>query len=329
LEITERISPWFPRPISRPWTQKIVNFVLIIDDPDAIKSKDIFLPLVEKQLDQIKLLTAVEHSLSSRDEQNLKLRVAEVRQGMLKKIVTSLDQSNVDVPNDMLKDIKDLNDTYIAKNPDDAEIIDPTLDKLISENRLSFISPSQDLPDDIGVVSIVPVSATGDVRSEEDISGVDASTVDVPSVNSDKPVEENVEGNIDQINTVEVVGSNDDAGADEIVGKVNAVESLEPSDQMSSETSLETSADDTSFDVIAVDETAVETETFEVVEKSESESDVLPSVANELPETTVDDAGLQEKTAIIQFNPKLMESNKMIWKIDACLDCTLSDGTGQ
>jgi hypothetical protein len=139
------------------YRSQMEQFVVKISKENLNELQDNLVPLVKQQVEQIKVLTAIEQSVKGEEMTAMFNEVNTVRHDSLKKLVDALDQLPDAVPTDVLNELKEVFDSYLADNADDADLISPTLDKLVSGKfQVKFIAPEDGtLLEEIGVVTII------------------------------------------------------------------------------------------------------------------------------------------------------------------------------
>lgn len=161
------------------YQKRTEELVGVLESNVAIVGGNTVIPLIEKQAEQIKLLTVIENSLMNRDQRDLKGKVSAVRGEMLMKFMTALNGYGGEVPQTALLEVKDLYETYIADGSDE-DGVDPLMKMVaVDNNQISFIKPGAEVSDDTGIVMITSVEASADVS--EDLSDVKSGTIKVNS----------------------------------------------------------------------------------------------------------------------------------------------------
>ncbi len=145
-----------------------VKFNIRVDKSNLPELKDSLVDIVQRQVQQIKVLTAVEQTLVEQQQVAYRDEIELVRQKMLNKIVDSLDKLQDSLPDEVIFELKDLFESYLLYKTEDARFIIPVLDSLAARDRsLSFIMPGDGaIPEDIGVVVIEEKDSTPEVMAD-------------------------------------------------------------------------------------------------------------------------------------------------------------------
>jgi len=126
-----------------------------------------FKDIMNSQIEQVKVLAAIQKAPYGTYSEDFVNEVAKVRDNTLRSLIASLDPLNEIVPEQDLKNLKDIFDTYLADSTTAEDFVSPALQKALSDNsRLNFIDPSvQQMPSGIGLVVIEPLESTLDATA--------------------------------------------------------------------------------------------------------------------------------------------------------------------
>jgi len=156
----------FATSLIRNYQKEIDQVVLRIDIANT-DIAGILVPLVTQQVQQIKVLTAMEEALSSSGQEDFRLQISQIRVDSLKKLLDALEKLRGTIPVEVSIDLKGIFDTYFDTDSIDADMINATFERLLEGGEgLNFIQPDADkLPSELGVVMIVTVEATPDITN--------------------------------------------------------------------------------------------------------------------------------------------------------------------
>lgn len=148
------------------YSNRSEEFVSMLAEGRLNMGEERKISLIKQQVEQIKVLTAIQRSLVENDLDDLRDRVGLLRGEMLRKFVLSLDIYPGDIPAEVVVDVKDLYDTYILDVVNDYSV-DPFMEKLSGdEYQMTFIKP--DAAGDVGDDIILnPIDATPDVNANQ------------------------------------------------------------------------------------------------------------------------------------------------------------------
>jgi len=138
------------------YSDQMAQFVLKIGPENYKEVEDNLVDFVEKQIQQLKILTALEQSFSQ-DDTPFKDLVKSTRREQLQKLMGSLEELSASVPKELLSQLRDTFDSYLRDSTNDEDIIVPLFNSLVdSEHQLLFVQP-QEIPvlNEIGVVTII------------------------------------------------------------------------------------------------------------------------------------------------------------------------------
>ena len=144
-----------------------LGFSIKIDRDNLAELQDNLADIVKNQIQQIKVLTALEQTLITQGQAGYRDEVEMARQNLLKKLVDSMAKLPDTLPSEIVYDLKDMFQSYLADKTEDAKFILPVLDTLVSgDKQLKFIMPGENsIPDDIGVVVIEDQAGTPEVST--------------------------------------------------------------------------------------------------------------------------------------------------------------------
>lgn len=164
---------------------QIDQFVIQISDSNLAEIQDQLVPLVKQQIQQIKVLTALEQSLDKPEFADLKIQVKSLRENALKKLVDSLRGLPGTIPPELLQQLKDIFDSYLTESSDDEDIIAPVLNMLLRRESLIVTQPADiKVPEKLGVVTIVTVQEAS--KEAVSVPVAPATPVDVTITTEDK-----------------------------------------------------------------------------------------------------------------------------------------------
>ena len=165
------------------YSERTAQLVIKMDSANAAELEVKLSGLIMQQVQQFKVLTAIEQSLTDEGQADFRLKIASLRRESLLKLLDTLAQLKGSVPPEILIELKDIFDTYLA-DEDDRDLMAPVFEKMLgADGGLNFISPdSSKMPAEIGAVMIVNMEATPDVQG----TGVNPGTAGpvMPSLNS-------------------------------------------------------------------------------------------------------------------------------------------------
>lgn len=152
--------------VLRDYKQQMANFSLVITPENVGDFKDHLVEMVQSQIGQIKILTAVEQILIEQNQPGYRDEVELLRQKILSRLVGSLDKMPELLPQEVLVNLKDLFESYLVGKSEDAPFIAPVLEGLVENNgQVNFIDPTQGaLPDQLGVMVIKESEGTPNAR---------------------------------------------------------------------------------------------------------------------------------------------------------------------
>lgn len=161
--------------ILKGYENKTAQFVLTVNEQNIDELQDELVDIINQQLQQIKALMAIEQNLknvTATDEhkQELLQEVTRVRRESLQRLVVSLDHLPEGLSAELVTDLKNIFDVYLAASNEDEDLIIPAFNKLVGKDyQLSFIQPDDSqLPKKLGAVTVVSEEATADVKSKAD-----------------------------------------------------------------------------------------------------------------------------------------------------------------
>lgn len=125
-----------------------------------------FVGIMNQQIEQLKVLAAIEKAPYGTYSDDFVKEVSKVRDNTLKSLISSLGPLHDVVPEDDLKSIKDVFDTYLADSSTTEDFVSSALQKALSDDsRLNFIEPDTEaVPSEVGVVVIESLESTLDVQ---------------------------------------------------------------------------------------------------------------------------------------------------------------------
>jgi hypothetical protein len=137
------------------------QFILKINSGNEVELQDKLLDMIKQQIQQIKVLVAIEQSMTGEDSSGLKNEIKTFGKEIMLKLVNAIDQLDREIPTELLTELKDLYMTYYADDTD-IDTVMAIFDKMIKPSSgLNFIQPDQtNIPNELGVVVIVEEEAT-------------------------------------------------------------------------------------------------------------------------------------------------------------------------
>lgn len=202
--------------------QKALDQVVLRIDATNTDIAATLVPLVTQQVQQIKVLTAMEETLSSSGQEDFRLQIAQIRVDSLKKLLDGLEKLQGTIPVEVSTDLKGIFDTYFDAASEDSDMINATFERLLGSGQvLNFIQPDADkLPSELGVVMIVTGEATPD-------------TVDTPpdaalGTVEDPAAVESVPASVDPVTATQEVTAVTDAVAVDPTAEVSATPTFAP-----------------------------------------------------------------------------------------------------
>lgn len=149
------------------YQNKINSISLRLSEDNKEQISESFMTIAERQVQQMKVLTAIDHSIIYLDHRDFRDKVRAVREDTLRKFVLALEQMGPDVPRGLMLEVKDLYDNYVDDANNEDDLINPAMDKFVDhEYSISFISPEgNDVSEDLGVEIIKTEEATADVNA--------------------------------------------------------------------------------------------------------------------------------------------------------------------
>lgn len=170
------------------YSDQMSQFVLKIGPENYKEVEANLISFVEKQMQQLKILIALEQSLSQQPDSSFKDEIRSIRRDQLKKLMGSLDELSVSVPKELLSQLRDIFDSYLHDSADDEDLIIPLFNRLVDgQYQLLFLQPQQvPVPTDIGIVTIITeVNPTADVQETQQ-TPLAPETQPLPSITQDQ-----------------------------------------------------------------------------------------------------------------------------------------------
>ncbi len=145
----------------RSYNKQMEQFILRINKENFDELQDKLTALVTQQVQQIKVLTAIEQSLKGEGQSVLRQEVRKVIQITLRKLIIALKQFSGTVPKQLVYQLKDIFDSYVLQDATNQDVFLEALDKLLNdEQQLLFIQP--DTTEELGVLMIVTQEGSSD-----------------------------------------------------------------------------------------------------------------------------------------------------------------------
>lgn len=125
-----------------------------------------FVGIMNQQIEQLKVLAAIEKTSYGTYSDDFVKEVSKVRDNTLSGLISSLGPLGDIVPEEDLKSIQDVFDTYLADSSTSEDFVSSALQKALSDDsRLNFIDPeTATVPSEIGLVVIESLESTLDVQ---------------------------------------------------------------------------------------------------------------------------------------------------------------------
>lgn len=125
-----------------------------------------FVDILNQQIEQVKVLAAIEKASYGAYSDDFVGAVAEVRDNTLKSLISSIGPFDDVIPEEDLKSLKDVFDRYLADSSTTEDFVSSALQKALSDDsRLNFIDPSTEaVPGEVGLVIIESLESTLDAQ---------------------------------------------------------------------------------------------------------------------------------------------------------------------
>lgn len=146
------------------YQRQIDNLVLKVNSENASELQDKLVSLFDQQIEQIKVLTAIEKSLFETQTDLLK-QVRDLRQQVLKKLMNALEKVNGDLPVSLIQELRDLLQTYMDGGAYDESFVE-LLNKMLVKYARNDVSTQKKLPSELGLVTIIEEDATREVQAK-------------------------------------------------------------------------------------------------------------------------------------------------------------------
>lgn len=141
-----------------------------------------FVGIMNQQIEQVKVLAAIEKAPFGTYSDDFVQEVSKVRDNTLKSLISSLGPLHDVVPEEDLKSLKDVFDTYLADSTTTEDFVASALQKALSDDsRLNFIDPNtQAVPSEVGLVVIESLESTLDAQVTPVVPAEETVTFDTP-----------------------------------------------------------------------------------------------------------------------------------------------------
>ncbi|MFA5829219.1 MAG: DUF5667 domain-containing protein [Candidatus Gracilibacteria bacterium] len=145
--------------VLRRYQNQIDDFVLKIDGDDFAKLKDTLSSIFDKQIEQLKVLVAIEKLLSGPEQAKFLAQIRVIRRSVLDKLIAALQKLPQAVPSNLIQELKDLSQMYLSQTVrDDESII--KLNKLLEMNDKGIQQTTEEqaqakVPQNLGVVTLI------------------------------------------------------------------------------------------------------------------------------------------------------------------------------
>ncbi len=141
------------------YKRQIDEFTLKIDSENYSEVKDKLVLILSKQVEQVKVLAAIEKSLTDPAEKSLLADVKSIRLMVINKLISALQKLPQSVPAKLIKELRDLVETYLKQTLHDDDSISKLNKVLESAEKEEKTSASQEsktlLPVNLGVVTLI------------------------------------------------------------------------------------------------------------------------------------------------------------------------------
>jgi hypothetical protein len=152
------------------YRNRMDQLVLDLSETGAGELEGVLSDLVKQQVRQVKELTSIESSLADTKYPDFLVQISSLRQERLVKLLDSLVAMKDRIPAEVMLELKDVFDTYLAE-ANDRDILGPEFDLLFGgegTGALNFIQPEgTDIPSEVGMVMLVNLEATPEVAAVE------------------------------------------------------------------------------------------------------------------------------------------------------------------
>lgn len=141
-----------------------------------------FVGIMNQQIEQVKVLAAIEKAPFGTYSDDFVQEVSKVRDNTLKSLISSLGPLHDVVPDEDLKSLKDVFDTYLADSTTTEDFVASALQKALSDDsRLNFIDPNtQTVPSEVGLVVIESLESTLDAQVTPVVPAEETVTFETP-----------------------------------------------------------------------------------------------------------------------------------------------------
>ena len=146
------------------------QFVVKISSDNYDQIKDSLDDLIGQQIQQIKVLTAIEGSLSTDSVFDLREQVRQVRQDTLFKLLDALQKLNGSISKQLLDELKDVIDSYLKGSNVIDNKVSAAFDLLVKNYKEPNPKSDVKVPQNLGVLTIITQSGTPDVSNQIDDS---------------------------------------------------------------------------------------------------------------------------------------------------------------
>jgi len=131
-----------------------------------VENQDILLDLVTQQIQQIKVMTAIESMLVGTANTDLLKSITVLRRETMMNLIASIQAIKDKLPQEVMLGLKDVFNTYLV-DADDRAIFVPEFERLFGGvGGVNFIQPDgASVPDSVGMAGLVDLEATPDAES--------------------------------------------------------------------------------------------------------------------------------------------------------------------
>jgi hypothetical protein len=147
------------------YQSQIDGIVLQLGSDHLNQFQDKLSTIFGQQLEQIKVLTALEKSLSDPDRNDFLLTIRKIRHTILDKLVSGLELMPDAVPQKLVLELQDLLKTYLQENVRDEEFVTKMNRLLLRYGADTSVFSALKFPEKIGIVTIIEDQATESVDS--------------------------------------------------------------------------------------------------------------------------------------------------------------------
>jgi len=145
------------------YQRQLDNLVLKVTSDNASELQDKLVSLFDQQIEQIKVLTAIEKSIYLNQPDLLQM-IRAMRQELLQKLMNAMEKVNSSLPLDLIQELRDLLQTYMDNGAYDHAFI-TMLNRMLMKYGGNAAPLGGKLPSELGVLTLVEDPATPSVQS--------------------------------------------------------------------------------------------------------------------------------------------------------------------